>query len=397
MIFLAGGVGARCGRSVLLVLGRFDAGSGSGGNYGDAGMGMVQNYYHTGRPELLERALTLCDFWADLAVNHCDFSIYQMLSGGPWKTCAYSKFGDILYGYLETGDPYLLDAAEMCADAYWRWFRANWPRCEIGRDTYPVAGLARMWRMLDSRQARDRAVEITRMVGAVLQSRGTIGGQMGGGPHPGYLSSLYMTGVCMIALLEVAEAQAETCEQPLVEGLPDMLLRLHQHYMRRDVEILPCFLKMPGGADSVRRTGHWAAMASRIYPEMGRLQGVQQQAVRAGLARCHIDPRQPDNDWSSRVRSGPRLIPPLYHDAFMLGARWTGDGVTLEPLGDPRSWPERQVVYTPAGELVVTAQPEPGAVCLSFSAPTPFPVRVAIGDWQGESSSTCQTGLRVPL
>src|SRR5687767_9214569 len=152
-----------------------------------------------------------------------------MARGWPWKTCAYSKLRDVLFGYLETGDPYLKDTAEMAAEAYWVWFRTNWPRSTIGRDSFEVGAWALLWRFLGTEHARERTEELVRMVRVVLDSRGTIGGQMGGGPHPGYLPSLYMTGVAMSSLLDVAEAEAEVGDGAVIDGLIPMLHKMDEY------------------------------------------------------------------------------------------------------------------------------------------------------------------------
>jgi len=377
--------------------GRFDAGYGSGANYGDAGMGMLQQYYHSGRPEMLDDALAVCYFWADLAVDHCDFSIHQFLGGWPWRTCAYAKFSDPLYGYLETGDPYLLDVAEMCADSYWQWFRANWPRCAVGRDTYPLAGLARTWRMLDDAQARRRSLEMVRMLGGLMQARGTIGGQMGAGPHPGYLPALYMSGVCMMSVLDVAEAVAEKDEHAPAAELSTLLRLLNAEYMSDDRPVLPCHVFRRGGIGDWTLGGHWLAMGHRIFPELARLLEEGESAVAAGLLRCNWDREETHKNWWNHPRSTPRLVPPLYHDALMLGARWTGEGVTMEPIGEAQWWPERQIVHTPVGDLAVLAKCEHGGLRLRFEAPVEFPVEVSYWGWRGGASSTSADGVVIPI
>jgi hypothetical protein len=63
--------------------GRFDAGSAGLGNDGDTGVGMMRSYYHTGRPEVFEDALSYCYFWADIMVDHRDFTVHQWLGGWP--------------------------------------------------------------------------------------------------------------------------------------------------------------------------------------------------------------------------------------------------------------------------------------------------------------------------
>lgn len=120
-----------------------------------------------------------------------------------------SKFRDVWAAYLETGDPWLRDTAEMAADAYWAWFRSNWPRAAIGRDAFEVGAWALLARFGATGCAPERVRAFHHMIHTVLAERGTIGGQMGAGPHPGWHSSLYMTGVVMISLLETYEMALE--------------------------------------------------------------------------------------------------------------------------------------------------------------------------------------------
>ena len=391
----------------LMVRGRFDAGSADHSNDGDAGVGMMESYYHTGRPEVFKDALDYCYYWADLSVDHRDFTVRQWAGGSPWKTCAYSKFRDVIFGYLETGDPYLLDVAEMCAESYWQWFRANWPRCTIGRDAFEVGAWALMWRFFDTEHARERCVEFVRMIRTVLQSRGTIGGQIGAGPHPGYHSSLYMTGVCMISLLDVAEAQAEKrfdkrfdwrfdwltapseaegAAQPIINDIPELLHCLSAHYMREDIEVFPsnfgCAGPWSAGQHSV-----WIAMGCRIYPELARLSDPQQETTQAGMRRCVEKAIMPLEEWGKPKRVGGYLISPIYHDALVLGARWTGEGVRLEPVGTPDLCPPEQVVFTPLGDLKVTVEQRGQTLLFRFDADAEFPVEVSYGGVLGRSSS----------
>ena len=371
-----------------MVRGRFDAGSAGAANDGDAGTGLMKNYYHTGRPELFRDALAHCYYWADLAVDHCDHTVHQWIGGWPWKTCAYAKFRDVLFGYLETADPYLLDVAEACADSYWQWFRSNWPRCNLGRDTFSVGAWALMWRYFDTEAARERCTEFVRMIRTVLTAHEKIGGQMGAGPHPGYHSALYMTGVCMNSLIDVAEAQAQMIPKPLINDIPDLLDRLGKHFLRRDVVIFPSDHGRPpkrwgGGLD-------WLMLACRAFPHLARLQGGGGNGtVGAGLRRlrrclemCEA-PRRLHNS-SLRLgrlgRLGVALNYPLDHDALMLGAQWNGEGVRLEPIGPPESWPDTQIVYTPLGDLAVRLERRSDASVLHFDAAARFPVEVSLGD-----------------
>jgi len=375
--------------------GRFDAGSAEQGNDGYLGIGLMRTYYRTGSPEIFRDALDYCYYWADLAVDHRDFTIHQWVGGWPWKTCAYTKFRDVLMGYLETADPHLLDTVESCAETYWNWFRANWPRCTIGRDAFEVGGWALLRRFTQSERSRERTRELIRMMKAVLDTRGVIGGQMGAGPHPGYLSSLYMSGVCMVSTLEVAEAEAEEMRDDLHPALMQMLHKLHTHYIRDDVELFPS--NFGGGGWSQWKPGPkgvWAILASRIYTQMARLDG-ESDTTDQGIARL-LDPDLPDvQAWGKQGRLGDNFTHTAYHDALTLGARLTRDrhgqiaGVELDPIGVPQHLPPTQTVETPWGHMSIQTSMEGDRLAMKFHADSDFPVTVR---YRGSTATTSSLG-----
>ncbi len=372
-----------------MIRGRFDGGSGMEANDGDAGVGMMQNYYHTGRPEVLRDALASCYYWADLAVDHTDFTVHQWIGGWGWKTCAYAKFRDALYGYLETGDPYLLDTCEMAAEAYWAWYRSNWPRCSIGRDNAELGAWALLWRFLDTEHARERTQELVRMSRRVLDSRGSIGGQMGAGPHPGYFSSIYMTGVSMISMLDAAEAAAERREEAAVAEPLKALHQLHEHFRREDRELFPSSYGQTRKQWKSESEGLWAIMALRVYPEMVRLQGAEDDATRSGLRRATEAPVPPLQEWGVLGRPVMYYVNPLYADAMLLGARLAGGGIEISPVGAFDQWPERQTVETPFGDLKLTLSREDRRATMRFEAEREFPVTVK---YRGAVAETTSTG-----
>src|SRR6185369_14112219 len=51
------------------------------------------------------------------------------------------RFAGILAGYLETGDPYLLEICRSLAGVYMAMESALQPRSAIGRDAYPITSL----------------------------------------------------------------------------------------------------------------------------------------------------------------------------------------------------------------------------------------------------------------
>ena len=343
-------------------------GTNVGGNDGDAGTGLFQNYYFTGRPEYCADALDFTYFWADLMVDHTDFSVRQWVGGWGWKTCAYSKFRDLIFAYLETGDPYLFDTAEMAAEAYWTWYRANWPRCAIGRDNFELGAWAMLWRFFDDPHARERTQEFVRMNSVVLASRGSIGGQIGAGPHPGYMSSLFMTGVTMVALEEAGAVAREKGAAELLVSIRESLRILHTRFSRRDIEIFPSNPEMTLATTGTGGRRLWESPALRIYCEWLRWLDPADDRAAAGLRMALEMLDSWPATWPDGQRRSQFYVNPLYTDALLLGAQATADGVTLAPL----QWVPDQTVQTPFGDLRIRY--DDGIV--RFDAATVFPVTV---------------------
>lgn len=377
----------------LMRRGGFDGGSADGGrptaadpsgNDGDTGIGLMTQAWLTGDPLLYQDALDYCYYWADLAVDHTDFTVHQWVGGWGWKTCAYSKFRDVWAAYLETGDPWLRDTAEMAADAYWAWFRSNWPRAAIGRDAFEVGAWALLARFGATGCAPERVRAFHHMIHTVLAERGSIGGQMGAGPHPGWHSSLYMTGVVMISLLETYEMALERGEIP--EKLWSDLERLHQQYRRDDVELFPSNLGLPREKWSWHTKAEWSTFALRAYAEMGRAMGFDHPAVQEGFQKLKPALDFPQSEWSRTGRLGNRHLHPRAHDALMLAVRLNeegGEGVDLEPAFGTHTlpWPPLQQVTTPWGVLKIRAEPCEGGWRVTFESERVLRLRVR---WHGQ-------------
>ncbi len=370
-----------------MVKGQFDAGTAGLGNDGFVGTGLIRNAQMRNDAGLLARGIDYAYYWADIAVDHRDFSVHQWIGGWPWKTCAYSKHRDLLIGYMETGDPYLLEAFENCEEQYWMWFRTNWPRNSVGRDGFEVTAWCWHWRFLDTERARERAREFARMITTVLRTRGVIGGQMGAGPHPGYHSSLYMTGVVMVSILELLDAHLEKGMEsdPLVRELVGLFGQLHTHFNRNDVEMFPSNRKKGHQSVDEWKCTHWANLGLRIYTGLGRYLGWAGENLDQGLFRSMHPELLQGAERGKDGRPGDGLVNPLYYDALLWGARVEGDGVRLEPMGKAERWPAKAVVHTPFGELTVVK--EAGALVLSSGAQFPVSLvlngKVQEGDSQG--------------
>ncbi len=376
----------------LMRRGGFDGGSADGGapnpsspmgNDGDTGIGLMTQAWLTGDSLLYRDALDYCYYWADMAVDHTDFTVHQWVGGWGWKTCAYSKFRDVWVGYLETGDPWLRDTAEMAAATYWSWFRSNWPRNSIGRDAFEVGGWALLARFGANGCALERARAFHHMIHTVLRERGSIGGQMGGGPHPGWHSSLYMTGVVLMSLLDLYEMEVE--QGGVVDRIWSDFEILHRQYRRDDVELFPSNLGNPRARWGWHSQAEWATFALRAYAEMGRAVGFDHPVVREGFAKLKPALGYNQAEWSQTGRLGNRHLHPRAHDALMLAARLReeGFGIEMEPAFGEETlpWPEVQRVATPWGMLEIRARREGNDWRVQFKVGFDVPIRVR---WRGE-------------
>ena len=214
------------------------------------------------------------------------------------------------------------------------------------------------------------------MIGGVLESRGSIGGQMGAGPHPGYLSSLYMTAITMCSLLDVAEAEFEEGHPEHIEAMAPLLAKLHERWMREDVEMFPSHY---GNSDRSRwgknGEGMWAVLSGRIYTQCARF-GDPANIVPAGLARLRDSDTDRPEVWATKGRPGDNFVYPLYHDALLAGARIDGNGVELRPIDDPSGWPAEQDVQTPWGQLTWMTTISGDRVHCRFDAAAEVPVTI---------------------
>jgi len=103
-------------------------------------------FYRSGQLAHLRRALRDAYHIADIAFDHSTETI-RMTDypfDGAIAPPLFRTVG-LTFGYLETGDPYLLECAES-ATTHWYWIdRHNWPRFAFGRDGASIRGLIFLW------------------------------------------------------------------------------------------------------------------------------------------------------------------------------------------------------------------------------------------------------------
>jgi len=122
---------------------------------------------------------------ADVAVYHGSWM--SRLECSPSLTAPLSKhrIGGALFGYLETGDPYLLEVARATANVYMAMEWALQPRSAMGRDAYPVASLMSLWDYSAEPLYLDFARQTMLRLLSTQQPDGGFSGQAGAGSLAG--------------------------------------------------------------------------------------------------------------------------------------------------------------------------------------------------------------------
>jgi hypothetical protein len=178
------------------------------------------------------------------AYHAADVSVYH----GSWMgrlecTAAFSaplpkfRFGGLVYGYLETGDPYLLEVARSLAGVYMAMEWALEPRSAIGRDAYPLSCLMALWDYSADSLYLDFARQTATRLIATQEPDGGFSGQAGAGvltgvsAKPGVRDIHFGSGILSpIALLEWATRDSRWPAEflPALRKWADLMLSLQK-------------------------------------------------------------------------------------------------------------------------------------------------------------------------
>ena len=154
---------------------------------GNLAQGLFQLAYQVG-----EEPSDVWELYLHHAYHAADVSIYH----GSWMgrlECASimtaplpkARFGAFVAGYLETGDPYLLDIARSVAGVYMAMEWAHQPRFCMGRDAYPLTCLMALWDYTAEPLYLDFARQTAGRLLATQLPDGGFGGQAGAGTMSG--------------------------------------------------------------------------------------------------------------------------------------------------------------------------------------------------------------------
>lgn len=148
---------------------------------------LYRRAYWDGDAALYDLATRNAYFMADLAVDHARDVVHYHNDGPQWRTFSliYQRFAGIVYGYLETGDPYLLETAEAVARNYVSQHLHNWPRRGIGRDADPLAGFLTLWDYTGKEEYFEFARTMSEHIASVIDDDGVWLAGSGVGPLMG--------------------------------------------------------------------------------------------------------------------------------------------------------------------------------------------------------------------
>jgi hypothetical protein len=136
--------------------------------------------WRSGDAEDYSRALRSAYYFADVAVDHAAKSVRMHGYGGDAFSVPMNRLQGCIAGYLETGDPYLLDTARSVTEtSYWT-NKNSWPRLAVGRDACFIRSAVLLYRYFAEEHFRRMAHECSLMVAHSQRPDGSFGDQAGG-------------------------------------------------------------------------------------------------------------------------------------------------------------------------------------------------------------------------
>ncbi len=345
-------------------VGPFEWGAGVCNGDGSQGQAMLMLGQVTDDPNYHERALAIAYWWADIPVNHVNFTCHELYYSWQWVVQTYINWPDVVWAYWETGDPYLLETARFTADAYYRFFKTDRPHRSVGRDCLGVYGLLELYRCTAEQVYLDRARDILAEVRRSYDQTQYYwpGHQSGAGPNGVARHRDFEYIPTLQAMLHVLLLQAGP--------LPPQEEEESWRFVRFAMEAA-----RDRGQDL--DTGWFARRTAQCYVALTALADRFPQEEREWLLVLR---RFNDHDGMPEAHDGHKaatwLTAAIWFDSWAWGARWMNGELHVRPrsLSDDARAPRTCVISTPAGPVALTR--EGGRVMI----PTDAPCRVVVGE-----------------
>jgi len=147
---------------------------------GEAPWAMFLLAYLSAQAEDYDNALRAAWHFTDVAIDHSAKLVRMHGFGGHAFAPPMNRVLGTITAYLETGVPYLLEAAQAVVDNA-HWVQKNsWPRLAVGRDGKYVRSATMLYRYLADEHYRDTAHAGAVMVAQSQRPNGSFGDQAGG-------------------------------------------------------------------------------------------------------------------------------------------------------------------------------------------------------------------------
>ena len=328
--------------------GTFEAGYSDSASEGYGGSALMISAMQSGDLYHLERGLAYAYCWADIMVDHVDWSIRQPFTGYYWKTPPYTKFLDVARAYVETGDPYLLETAEHCANAYFALIRSTWPARSMGRGVWPVIGQSFLYEFTRNPYYLECGADLVEKALFTFADPTRLPGhQIGVGPNGiGNENTPNGRGFADLVLCDSAIVLALSDDGALPEGSRDKIL-----YDTADV------LRVVLDAIETKSGDHGGWLEYETGMLMVTMLPLAEALNRPELAR-ELEPWiTPLEDYLKGEQVGRpyhAITGRPYYDSATLNARWEEGGLVVTPTLLPDAASGRTAtVQTPAGPVVL--------------------------------------------
>jgi hypothetical protein len=325
-------------------------------------------FYRTGNLEHWRRAIRDAYFCADIGFDHSTetFRVHDYPLDGTTAPPGFRMLGT-LFGYLETGDPYLLEVSESAA-SHWYWIDKHcWPRFAYGRDGASIRSLVFLWDYTGNEDYRVKACEAFRRMIQCQQPDGSYRDQ-GGGTGIHACSHLpvkpWMTNLATDPIIDYLERSGDTSPDlwQSVMKAADFMMQVaveqdgapHWPYQIRyaDATWSPWIkARMP------ETDGHLPTKAPLVHGHKARLLNIATR--RTGQAR-YFDQwlRFFDAHWANQTPPGEgchlfnKTLQHLpYGQAHSWNARWRNGELTIAPIVSNLRQEMQGIILTPRGPV----------------------------------------------
>ncbi|MHB9106994.1 MAG: hypothetical protein ACYDCO_08055 [Armatimonadota bacterium] len=329
--------------------------------------------YRSGEGRDYDCALRAAYAFTDIEVDHAVNRVICWPFGPDAVALPLQRALGPLFGYLETGDPYLLHTARAIIDTAYTWHKNSWPRRAIGRDAVFVHSMVHLYRYLGDEHYRLLARDVIRDIGVSQWPNGPFGDQGGGAGIHGaaaYIIKPWMGMLATMGILDYLEVVPDDKEAfAIVQKFVDWMMseRAPRHGRKKDKDhkdtivgngwtymhnfkgkTLPG-ITMPDGPTTGMHLMHLEYLA-RLLPWFSFITG---------------DPQYFDAYMESYEAGGPERQADYWNGAATLffipwlqdrlwDARLTEDGVVVRPSYFGDRTPKTGTIATPDGPVTLT-------------------------------------------